>query len=350
VSHAFALTVTHPGFTLDARASWDAPCAVLFGASGSGKTTILEAIAGARPDVTGTVTIAGRTLNDRRPEARLLGWVPQDASLFPHMTAEENVAFGIRFRGDGKAAAEAIDALEIGRVMSRRSRDLSGGERQRVAIARALASKPAFLLLDEPLASIDRPLRARVLPFLRRIPKDFGIPMLVVTHDPLEVLALANHVIVLESGKVVADGDPRAVFASARSFALLHALGAENVFAVVPEPGADASHGLLRVTTNRGTVLEMATVPGFSPPVQVAIRSEDIMLATEQPRGVSAQNVLEGWIERVEPLGAQVHVVVRMRGDVFRAKVTSKAREALGLAEGQRIFLLIKAHAIQPTA
>jgi molybdate transport system ATP-binding protein len=347
--HAFDLRVRHPGFVLDARAGWSAPCAALFGASGSGKTTILEAIAGARPDVLGTATILGHRIEGLPSRARRLGWAPQDASLLPHLTARQNVEFAVRCRGESALADAAVEALEIGPVLDRPARELSGGERQRVAIARALASRPSFLLLDEPLASIDRPLRSRILPFLAGIPERSGIPMLVVTHDPLEVLALASHVIVLESGRVAAEGHPGSVFASAATFAPLHALGAENLFDVVPETGARAG-GVLTVVTKAGCRLEMAAVPGFAHPARVALRSEDVILATEEPRGVSAQNVLAATIERLEPLGDHAHVVARASGELFRVKITARALAALGLSPGQRVFLLVKAHAIQPCA
>jgi molybdate transport system ATP-binding protein len=222
--HGFDLSVRVPGFSLAARAEWDAPSAALFGASGSGKTTILESISGARPEVRGTVTLQGRRVEGLRPWRRGLGWVPQDASLFPHLSAAENIAFGARYRASSSSsiASDAVEALEIGALRDRPARELSGGERQRVAIARALASHPAFILLDEPLASIDRPLRSRILPFLASIPSRLGIPMLVVTHDPAEVRALASHVIVLESGQVVAQGDPRSVLKPELSPSLEH--------------------------------------------------------------------------------------------------------------------------------
>jgi molybdate transport system ATP-binding protein len=266
------------------------------------------------------------------------------------MTAAENVAFGARHRGGAGRAAPpaAVDALEIAPVMDRRARELSGGERQRVAIARALASNPSFLLLDEPLASIDRPLRARIVPFLAGIPERFDIPVLLVTHDPLEVLALASHVMVIESGRIVSAGAPRDVFASAAAFGPLHALGAENVFDVAVDASGSHGGGIVGVVTRGGCRLEMAAIPGFRPSGRVAIRSEDVMLATEMPRGISAQNVIEAAIERIEPLGGHVHVVARARGESFRAKVTERARAALGLAPGGRVFLLIKAHAIHP--
>jgi molybdate transport system ATP-binding protein len=346
MTHAFDLEARHPGFVLAARASWDARIAALFGASGSGKTTILEAIAGARPDVRGPVTIADKEISSSRPEDRGLGWVPQDASLFPHMTAAGNIAFGVRHRGDRRAAEDAIEALEIGPIRSRSARELSGGERQRVALARALASRPSFMLLDEPLASLDRPLRSRVVPFLAEIPKRFDTPVLLVTHDPLEVLALAAHVMVIESGRIVAAGDPASVFAAAASFGPLHAIGAENQFDVRPR-GMPAD-GLLAVVTRGGSVLEVAVVPGFPAPARVAIRSEDIMLATDAPRGISAQNVLLGTVSRLEATGPNVHVFARVGGDELRAKITVRALGSLALRPGSQVFLLIKAHAVQP--
>jgi molybdate transport system ATP-binding protein len=350
MTHAFDLSVRQPGFRLDARAAWDAPFAALFGASGSGKTTIVEAIAGARPDVAGSVVLGGRRVDGIPARERAVGWAPQDASLFPHMTAAANVAFGARRNSAAALDPAILDALEIAPVMDRRARDLSGGERQRVAIARALASSPAFLLLDEPLASVDLPLRSRLIPLLAGIPARCGIPVLLVTHDPLEVLALAAHVMVLEAGRVVAEGPPRDVFASAASLGPVHALGAENVFAVTCHAGGDPAPGVLTAVTGGGCALVLAAPPGFPAPTRVAIRSEDIMLATERPRGISAQNVLEATIERIEPLGDHVHVAARASGELFRAKVTERARVALGLNPGSRVHLLIKAHAIHPCA
>lgn len=341
--NAFELRADYPGFRLQAAASWDAPCAALFGASGSGKTTILEALAGLRPQVRGRACLRDCELAGLPPQARGIGWVPQDGALFPHMSARQNLQFAEAARRGRAAIDAAVEALEIAPLLDRPARLLSGGERQRVAIARALASRPSFLLLDEPLASIDRPLRSRVLPFLQRLPQQTGVPMLIVTHDPLEVLALAQHVLVLEEGRVVQQGDPRGVFASASAFGALHALGAENVFDVQVLEQED---GTLSVQTPAGCILAVAAAPGQPGPERVAVRSEDILLATLRPEGISAQNILPGQIEALEPAGAQSLVHVRAGGELWKAKLTARAVHKLALARGGDVYLIIKAHSI----
>ncbi|MFO0981200.1 MAG: ATP-binding cassette domain-containing protein [Planctomycetota bacterium] len=345
--NAFDLAAQYEGFRIQARASWQAPAVALFGASGSGKTTIVEGIAGLRPEVTGMVTIGGRRLDRLPPEQRRIGWVPQDASLFPHMTVRANIEFASQARGSPAAVARAIDALEIGSLLDRGVRGLSGGERQRVAIARAIASEPDCLLLDEPLASVDRPLRARIIPYLARIPAQTGVPMLIVTHDPHEVVALASYVIVLETGRVVAQGNPRDVLASPAAFGVLDALSAENVFHTrLVARGS----GTLSLETAAGCRLEMALVSGFPEPTCVAIRSEDVMLAARFPEMISAQNILPGRVERLDALGEHTYVRIRSSGELWVAKVTARAVAHLHLAPEQLVYMLIKAHAILPCA
>lgn len=345
--NGFELQAGYPGFALRASAEWDAPCTALFGASGAGKTTVLEAVCGLRPEVTGTVRLRDRRVDGLPAHRRELGWVPQDAALFPHMSARENIEFGRDLRGSAEAAREAIRGLELDELLERRASELSGGERQRVAIARALASAPSFLLLDEPLASLDRPLRARVLPFLEGLHAATGVPVLVVTHDPLEVLALAQHVLVIEAGRIVTQGDPRSVFASAATFGALQALGAENRFDVSV---LEKSGGTLRVATAGGCELSMVRVEGFPEPSQVAIRGEDVMLAGGDPGTVSAQNVIVCEVAHVESIGEQVYVHLDGGGERWRVKVTQRAVQELGIEPGRRLRMLVKAHAILPVS
>ena len=343
--HGFDLKAEYPGFRLEARAEWKVGCVALFGASGAGKSSVLESLLGLRPEVRGSIVLCGDSLDGLSSHERRLGWVPQDPSLFVHMQVEENIHYAVR-DASGKALAQrAIAALEIEPLLGRRVEELSGGEASRVALARALASNPRMLLLDEPLASIDRPLRARVVPFLRTLAEE-GLPLLCVTHDPLEVLALAGWVFVIERGRIQQSGDPREVFASAADFGSLGALSAENRF---PVDVVETRPGSWVVRTPAGMRLVMVRVEGFAEPTQVAIRAEDVMLMRGSPRAVSAQNVLRAVVIRVEPIGEQslVHFETEdSEGDFWRVKVTSEAVRSLELSEGAVVELLIKAHAV----
>lgn len=342
----FALRTTYDGFALDASATFDAPCTALFGASGSGKSTILEAIAGVRDDVAGEVVIAGERVDRLPARERRIGWVPQEGALFPHRTLRQQIEFATRVAGaDAADARRAIDALEIGALLDRRPHELSGGERQRGALARALAARPRFLLLDEPLAALDRPLRARIVPFLVRVWRDLGVPMLLVTHDPLEVTAIAQHVLVLESGRIVREGNPRGLFPSAVTFGGLLAMSAENHFLVDVVARAEGS---LRVRTPRGLEFEIASLEGFPDPGGVSLRAEDVLIATTEPHGISAQNVIPATIETIEDLHPARMVVASASGETIRARLVPKAVAALGLKPGKSIWLVIKANAVIP--
>ena len=188
----FELDVT---FTTAARATG------IFGPSGAGKTTILELIAGIRRPVSGTISLDGAVINHVPPRARRIGYVPQGESLFPHLSVEENIRFGLR---DDAVMKHAIDVLEIAPLLPRGVGALSGGEAKRVALARALVTAPRLLLLDEPLAGLDRPLHGRVLEFLIRVRDEFAVPMVYVTHDREELQRIVDEEIVIDRGVAAA--------------------------------------------------------------------------------------------------------------------------------------------------
>ncbi len=196
------------GFALEMRERIEARTVALFGPSGAGKTTVLEAIAGLRRPRRGAIRIGARTLFDAEAgvdvpcHRRRVGYVPQDLALFPHMNVRRNILYGAE-AGRDEAVAQVVALLELGPLLDRGAAGLSGGERQRVALARALAAAPALLLLDEPLAALDAPLRSRILPCLERIRDDLATPMLYVSHAEAEVRALADWVVVLDAGRVV---------------------------------------------------------------------------------------------------------------------------------------------------
>jgi len=204
---AVDIELTQGAFTLTGAFQLEARAAALFGPSGAGKTTILDAIAGLRTPRRGAIAIGGRYLfsSDKRidvpPHERHVGYVPQDVALFPHMNVRRNLLYGTH-AGVSPDVGRVLSMLEIEGLVDRRVTDLSGGERQRVALGRALMSGPSLLLLDEPLAAVDVPLRRRILPYLRRVRDELKIPILYVSHDREEVEELADAVVRLENGRV----------------------------------------------------------------------------------------------------------------------------------------------------
>lgn len=210
-----------PRFTLEVDLELNGRVAGLFGASGAGKTSLLELIVGLRRPVEGTVDLGGRRLADAAasrfvpPERRRIGYVPQDGALFPHLSVRKNLLYGAP-KGDrtGEGTnrlAEIAAVLEISALLDRGIAGLSGGERQRVALGRALLAAPELLLLDEPFAGVDRPLRGRILPVLARIRDELKVPMLYVSHEPEEILALCDEALRLDRGRIVAHGAPAEV-------------------------------------------------------------------------------------------------------------------------------------------
>jgi molybdate transport system ATP-binding protein len=216
---ALDLVLRQGSFTLEVQTRLDARITALFGASGAGKTTVLDAIAGLRTPSAGSIVVGSRVLFDRTrgvdlpPHHRHIGYVAQDVALFPHMSVRRNVLYGRR-DGQRLSLETVVRMLEIAPFLDRQVPQLSGGERQRVALARALMSAPELLLLDEPLAAVDVERRRRILPYLERVRDELMVPIIYVTHDPSEVRQLADHVVILDEGRVVETGPPERAFVS----------------------------------------------------------------------------------------------------------------------------------------
>jgi molybdate transport system ATP-binding protein len=191
-------------FDLDVTFETNEKSTGIFGPSGAGKTTVLELIAGVRRPAAGQITIDGVLVNEVPARVRRVGYVPQGDSLFPHMSVGDNVRYGLRADVRESFVEHVIEVLEIGHLLERGTSALSGGEAKRVALARALVTSPRLLLLDEPLAGLDRPLHGRVLDFLVRVRDEFNVPMVYVTHDPVELERMVSRAIVIENGRVIA--------------------------------------------------------------------------------------------------------------------------------------------------
>jgi len=332
-------------FVLDVDVSSSARCLGVFGPSGAGKTSLIETLAGWRAPAAGRICVGGVVFFDDRAgvalpiEQRGVGYVPQDALLLPHWNVGRNLRAGPA--GVDEAHLErTLAILEIGHLLERSCQRLSGGERQRVALARALVSRPRILLLDEPLGSLDLPLRRRILPYLIRVRDEFDLPTMFVSHDPTEVKALCDEVLVLESGRVVAQGAP--------DEALRYARSGERAFDnVLTGRVAGVKDGTAALELHEGG---QAFVPAhglaLGSKAMFAIASDEILIALDAPRRISARNVLPAVIERMEAAAdGVVRVDARLRpgtGARFSASLTRASTEELGLHPGQPAILVFK--------
>lgn len=338
-------------FDLDVSLELAKPVTALFGPSGAGKTTLLETLAGLRRPAEGEIRIGDETVFSSAegislpPERRGFGYVPQDALLFPHMNVGRNVRYGMRRELGPLSVASVVAALEVEHLLDRSPGELSGGERQRVALARALVSGPRLLLLDEPMASLDVDLKARILPYLRRVRDLFRIPALVVSHDLSDVMSLADDVIVLVQGRVVDRGEPGVVLKRPGAGAAFFHDRFENLLeASVVEQ--DPEEGLTRVATDRGLSLFIPYRPGVAGErILLGVLAEDILLAKGVPEGLSARNVIAGVVSAIDEQGGVAMVRVDAREPIY-VRLTRRAVTVLALRRGVAVELIIKTHSI----
>ncbi len=347
-------------FALDAHIEAGEGVLALFGASGSGKTTLLNVIAGLTRPVRGRVEVDGEVLTDTAagvhvpPHRRRLGYVFQEGRLFPHLTVRQNLAYGRWFAssgsaGGGSAAASGfdhvLDLLAIGPLLERAPHALSGGEKQRVAIGRALLSEPRLLLMDEPLAALDQPRKEEILPFLERLRDKAGVPIVYVSHSLSEVVRLATTVVVLEAGRVIANGPVGEVLTHADQ---LPAADRGEVGAVIEARVESTSAGLtlLRSPGNLWQVPALKIGPGT--PLRLRVRARDIMIALSAPTGISALNVLPGRIVELSSDGAgATDVVLDCNRDRLVARLTTASAERLHLTAGLSVHAIVKAVAFE---
>ena len=350
-----ALELPLASFELKVATRLEDGVTAVMGPSGAGKTSLLEAIAGLRRGVRGRLALGDRVLLDSAagaalpPEARQIGYVPQDAGLFPHLTARENVRFGAH--ADAAAVTSAVTTLEIGGLLERHPGSLSGGEKQRVALARALATRPRLLLLDEPLAALDVGLRERILPYLLRVRDEWKTPVLYVTHNVGEALALSSRVLLLRAGRVEAVGAPFDLLGSA-GMANATEAGLENLFSGrVRAHDVEGGVTIVDVPTRQSLTVPLAPERDPGSEVTVAVRAEDVIVARRAPEGLSARNLFEVRIAAIARAGADVTLrcspAISQPTPEWIVRVTPSAAASLGLSVGQTVFLAVKSHSFR---
>jgi len=322
----------------------------LFGRSGCGKSTLVNLIAGLLAPDSGRIELNNDVIFDKETnvslpvESRRIGYVFQDARLFPHFTILGNLQYGLKRTLGAQLIGqdETIALLGLESFLARRPHELSGGEKQRVALGRALLSQPQLLLLDEPLASLDVARREEVLPYLERLRDRLAIPMVYVSHQFDEVLRLATHVVVLDKGRVTAEGDINAVSLSP---ALRAIVGADAVGAVLDGKvlAVDSHTALADVAVGNGVLRIHADAP-IGSRVRVQMLARDIILATQSPNGLSVRNSLQGTIAKIERDGDYSDLVyVDIGNAIVMARITRVATEALHLTTGNNVWVLVKA-------
>jgi molybdate transport system ATP-binding protein len=338
-------------FALDAQ--FDAPLpgvVALFGRSGSGKSTLINVIAGLLQPAGGSICLNGRVLLDTvqrvqvPAEQRRVGYVFQDARLFPHLSVAANLSYGLR---RSRAAPfisldEVASLLGLEPLMQRRTHRLSGGERQRVAIGRALLSQPQLLLLDEPLASLDASRREEVLPYLESLRDQLSIPMVYVSHNFDEVWRLATQLVLMADGRTLAQGSVADMSLHPELRAIV---GADAVGAIVDGValGLASDSGLMRVQVGRGELKVGGRGDAAGKSLRVQLLARDIIIATEKPEHLSVRNALEGIVSQInsESDGSDM-IFIDIGGATIMSRVTRAATRDLKLVPGKAVWALVK--------
>lgn len=347
--------VGYPGFGLDMDVSLpEKGVTALFGPSGSGKTTVLRCFAGLNRAPEGRLVVGGQVWQDsaagiflpvhRRP----LGLVFQEASLFAHLSVRRNLQYGMKRAGNsaGEGFEGIVELLGIGALLDRMPEHLSGGERQRVAVARALLARPRLLLMDEPLAALDLKRKLEILPYLERLHDELDIPVLYVSHAPDEVARLADHLVLLDEGKVVASGGLRSTLARTdlpQIFLDDAGVVLETTVIRQEEDGLTLlgfSGGQLYVSQRREAVGHR---------LRCRIHARDVSIALTASNDSSILNVLPAAVAAITSTDTPGHVLVQLQlqdGETLLARITARSCRTLGLAVGMAVMAQVKSVAL----
>jgi len=343
-------------FLLDVQLEASPGITILFGASGAGKTTLLDCLAGLLDPDAGHIKLRGRVLFDKTSgvslptRKRFLGYVFQDLALFPHLTVEANIRYGLTktpAEEQSQRTTTILQSLRASHLRTRYPGEISGGERQRVALARALVTDPELLLLDEPLGGLDAPTKSAIVDDLRAWNRAHQIPILYVTHDRGEVFALGERAVVLQAGKLIAQGTPHDVLNAPRQEAVAQLAGFENIFDATVESIHEVQGSMTCRLAGTAVTLEVPlsrVSPGEA--VRVAVRAGDILLATSRPHDISARNIIPGVVTSLEQRDFMITAQVEC-GIPFEVHLTPGARDSLQLHAGREVWLVLKTHSCQ---
>lgn len=336
-------------FTLDADLSTPLQgLTAVFGPSGCGKTTLLRAIAGLEQCRNGYLSLGDQQWQNKEqftpPHHRSLGYVFQEANLFPHLTVKGNLEYGYKRIAEKQRRLsfnQVTELLGVDSLLGRQTTFLSGGERQRVAMARALLTSPALLLMDEPLAALDLKSKSEIYPFIDRLNRELNIPILYVSHSPDEVARLADYLVLMEAGKILASGAITEML-TRTDLPLAHSSDAESIIEA-EVTGHDNDFDLSLLTFAGGQF----TVPGTSltlgKKIRLRILARDVSLTLEHQKNTSILNIFPATVDAImEENPAQVTVRVSVQGVPVLSRITKKSASALDLKVGTQIYVQVK--------
>jgi|TARA_Y100000588_G_scaffold304879_1_gene327984 molybdate transport system ATP-binding protein len=343
-------------FSLNADFYCDKGVTALFGKSGAGKTSIVQLIAGLIQPDNGKIIIDDEIVFDKEKrinlpaEDRRVGYVFQESRLFPHMIVRKNLNFGMRRR---KRAGfntlpfdDVVDILGISNLLERGTYSLSGGERQRIALGRALLSGPRLLLMDEPLAALDIERRWEIIPFIERIHRQFDIPVIYVSHSVDEILQLADNMVLLNEGQVIAAGSIESVM-NRPDLASISGMGDPSSVIQAHIKKLDTANGLAILAFDSGEFCVPARNLEVNARVRVRIRARDVSIALKKPEGISVLNIFPGTVQHITNKDEiQVDLSVQVGNEVIWAQITHKSLHDLQIKPGSDVFVMVKAMAI----
>lgn len=341
------------GFTLDAELRVPAHgTTAIFGPSGCGKTTLLRAVAGLEPCRDAYLAIGDNAWHDDRKflptHQRPLGYVFQEANLFPHLSVQGNLEYGYKRLPTNErqlAFDQVVELLSISTLLTRKPGSLSGGERQRVAIARALLTSPKLLLMDEPLAALDVKSKTEIYPFLDRLNSELAIPILYVSHSPDEVARLADYLVLMEQGKILASGKVSTML-TRMDLPLAHSADAESIIEAKVTSHDEAFH-LTHLQFAGGEFTVSSSELAVGQTVRLRILARDVSLTLERQTNTSILNIFPVIVEELmEENPAQLTVRLGAQGIPILSRITRKSAAALGLEAGKHVYAQVKSVAL----
>lgn len=350
----FDLDLKRGNFQLQASLNTEASVIGLFGPSGSGKSTLLSLLTGSLQPQHGRIVVDGRCLLDTARHInipvhqRRIGMVYQEGRLFPHLNVRHNLSYGLQLLKPAQRRFKLDDIvalLELGPLLEQRPRQLSGGEQQRVALGRALLAAPQLLLLDEPMAALDDRLKAQILPFLRRIKDETGVPMLYVSHALHEILTLTQYIAIMQTGRLLAHGDSYGVLGMEHVLPLTQSLGLENLLKLQLLPLPQQAGCSVALCGQQQVILPHVEAPAGSE-ISVVIPASSIALARQRIEGISIQNQLHGTIRAIRMHEQRALLSIDVGAELL-VEITEKSRQDMGLQCGDSIYCLFKTQAIR---